>query len=518
MIGLALSLNRCINASDEARALAAIRRAGGTVLAAGAATPVLGVDKATGPWVNNFSNAFDGFVSTSSDACTATTAGVKSNVRVGVPISGVVAGKTQQIRFTPVFTGGSVASVWLADSNLSGLQNTNVTVVSGVPVAVEVPYTAATPARVMIIFNATGASTFAITGFEIKEVTGYTYGNPPVRNYFDSAGTDILDSVTQVDQPVGLTLDAAGTTGPDVVGLATSWQSLGSGFALSGGVMTLTSAATSAYALKGVGMTANKTYQFDVVVGSLSGGAIQIQTSGNAFTISAAGTYTFIQKPGNIDGPYVAVTSGTVTAQITRLDWRELTGNHATQATVGSKPTLRRDANGRYYWQFDPAAPGDFLQCPVSSVGSGETLIVGCTPTGGAGTVRAAMVRRDDTAKTGMMIYADAANTWQLVSGNTVGFVAAPFGGAATLNTPAVLSVVADGNSVTPYLNGVAGSTATAVSPISNLSTPLYLGALGSNYPFSGGESIAVRCPVAMPDADRRLVERWVASRQGQTL
>lgn len=171
---------------------------------------------------------------------------------------------------------------------------------------------------------------------------GFTYGNPPLRNYLDSAGTDILDSVTQVDQPVGLCLDSMGVLGADVVGLSTSWQSLGAGFALSGGVMTLTSAATSAFALKGVGLTASKTYQFDVVVSSLSGGSIQIQTNNNAFTISAAGTYTFIHKPGAIDGPYVAVTSGTVSAQITRLDWREIPGNHASQPTTASKPILRR--------------------------------------------------------------------------------------------------------------------------------------------------------------------------------
>jgi hypothetical protein len=53
----------------------------------------------------------------------------------------------------------------------------------------------------------------------------------------------------------------------------------------------------------------------------------------------------------------VSVRSVTITvgdyAEIDNISVREIPGNHATQATAASRPTLRQDASGRLYLEFD---------------------------------------------------------------------------------------------------------------------------------------------------------------------
>lgn len=208
----------------------------------------------------------------------------------------------------------------------------------------------------VIKYSTNDTRTFKVTAYKLEQSntsTAYTT-QAQLRDFgvcIDSSGTT---PVTALADLIGLILDKTPTEavaggyaavsryGTPVVGLASAWQSLGTGHALMGGVMTLTAAAAATYSLKGVGLTGGKTYRFDVVVPTLSGGTLQVQTSGNAFTISSAGTYSFFQKVGNIDGPYVSVSTGTVTAQITRLDWVEVRGNHSYQAIAGSKPNIGR--------------------------------------------------------------------------------------------------------------------------------------------------------------------------------
>lgn len=172
-----------------------------------------------------------------------------------------------------------------------------------------------------------------------------------IRNYFDSAGT----TAATVDNPVGLTLDAAGTVGPELCpngtfdNGATDW-SVPAGWALGSGVVTAT--ATNA-SLKQISTpcVANKTYQveFDWT-----------HTSGTLYVRVGTGTATTFSSSGRKSAVLVATTTagvefygGAVTGVIDNIRVRELPGNHATQATTANKPILKRDASGRYYWLFD---------------------------------------------------------------------------------------------------------------------------------------------------------------------
>lgn len=266
-------------------------------------------------------------------------------------------------------------------------------------------------------------------------------------------------------------------------------------------------------ATRALGFGGATTAGTDVFAASELGGGWHLQTVTRTFTATATTTLQAV--------PAASFGLGAATVAYHRASL--FTGTYTAQQILdngGIPLTTTQPLPNVLEWSNAISFDGsnDFLSVPTSAIGAGETLIVGCTPTGAVGTTRAAIVRRDDAAKTGLMIYADAANTWQAVAGTSVGFVANPMGGAATLNVPVVLSLVANSNAVTPYLNGVAGGLSTGLAPVANLSTQTHLGSLAGSFAFPGHIAAAVRAPVAMSDADRKIIEKWIGSLQGQTL
>ena len=178
----------------------------------------------------------------------------------------------------------------------------------------------------------------------------------------DSAGTV---PVTAVEQPVGLVLDKSQglvlsgeklTNGDFSAGTA-SW-SLSAGFTVSGGKLNIsasTGTAQNTSYLAVVGSVNQRT----LVVDSLSGGSLYFGFSaGDIVQISAPGTYVLTGATNTANYVAIGVSTGTVTAVIDLVGVKKLAGNHASQTTSASRPTLQQDSNGLYYLSFDGTDDG----------------------------------------------------------------------------------------------------------------------------------------------------------------
>lgn len=367
-----LGLGRKRRQSLTNQAFAAIRRAGGTVLAAGAAVPVLGPELCTD----------GGFNVGVADWTAAGGVHTWTGSALRRAIGQGNAGSYRDFTVTPnaeylvggailnaVGSGGLVINIY-GGGGFTGL-------LASLP-ATGYAFVRPTTSTLRIYFytdNTRGADLDDVT---VRLFSGYTYGNPPTRNYFDSAGTDILDSVTQVDQPVGLVLDAAGTVGPELCpngtfdSGATDWIAP-AGWVIGAGVVTAT-ATSASFRQASTPLTPGKTYQveFDYT-----------HTSGTLYVRVGAGPDTTFNSSGRKSAVLKATTSagvefygGAVTGVIDNISVRELTGNHATQPTTGSKPTLRRGLVNQLLWS------GDFSNAVWTKTGA--TVVTGqADPLGG---------------------------------------------------------------------------------------------------------------------------------------
>lgn len=334
-----------------------------------------------------------------------------------------------------------------------------------------------------------------------------------IRNYFDSAGI----TPATVDNPVGLTLDAVGTVGPNLVtngdfANGVDGWTVPAGWGLASGAMVATATSSSMVQQAAV---------------SIPGSSYEVEfdwthTGGTLYVRVGAGTAATFATSGRKRVTLVAVSTagiefygGSVSGELDNIVSRRLTGNHATQPTTGSKPTLRLDANGRYYWQFDPAAPGDFLQTSIT--------------TGNEGWVCAG-VNFTDANVTFFSSGTTAANAGIWLSRNVGGAKSmnlAVANGSAIAYSPNIIppantSVVVSGGWTAATVFAGVDNTETATTARSGASAstlPLRIGmATDGSYMLSGGISATVICPTLPPPADRALIRKWVGSLQGQTL
>jgi hypothetical protein len=164
------------------------------------------------------------------------------------------------------------------------------------------------------------------------------------QHFIDSTGTQ---PVTAINDLVGLTLDRVGTVGAELP------KSVGAGWVDNGnGSYTH---AVAGWATLGAWQTGavGKYYRITFKVDSITAGStIKVfrRNVGNTFNdelqtinISAGNTYTSGIFPITYQqDPIIWLDSDTFTGTISQLSVKELTGNHATQATTASKPLVAR--------------------------------------------------------------------------------------------------------------------------------------------------------------------------------
>lgn len=342
--------------------------------------------------------------------------------------------------------------------------------------------------------------------------------------YIESDGTR---PVTAVGDVLGLLTDrsyGAGNLGVELAGLGTAWSSLGTGITQNTGAGTLTFTAVAAgqAAYRGLNLTAGKTYQIEFVVSSISGGGLQMVVGGGAGTavFTVPGTYRAIVKATAPDGPYIFAMTSAVTAVITSASCREVLGNHATQPTTASKPTVAVNAQGKKVISFDGS--NDFLQTGITT-GNAGWICAGVT-FGGAAAANETVFEAGAVATTtnkGFWLFrwGNASANWlEMRVGNGATVTTKEVSTIPLLGVPRVVEGGWDASTVLVGVDGVI-STKTRTGDASPSGTPLRIGAYqGAANFLQGGMSVQVICPTLPPAADRALIRQFVGSLQGQTL
>ncbi len=167
---------------------------------------------------------------------------------------------------------------------------------------------------------------------------------PSATLYQDTAGTTPVTTPGQtvalaLDKSKGLVLGSELVTNGDFSS-GTGWT-VTPEVTISGGVATFTASASSSALFRSASVVVGRTYEITVVVTSVSSGTIRPRLFGGAATpliISAAGTYTFKDVLTTSNSNVGFVTTGPFTGVVDNISVKELPGNHATQATAGSRP------------------------------------------------------------------------------------------------------------------------------------------------------------------------------------
>ena len=150
----------------------------------------------------------------------------------------------------------------------------------------------------------------------------------------DTAGTT---PVTAPGNTVGLMLDKSKglALGPEVVvngnfATDTDWIK-GTGWTISGGAAIHSGTVTGN--LQQNVLTAGRTYKITM---NVSGGTVLVLAGGGAFTGAVTGSVSAILTA---TGPQIFIQAATDGVTVDNVSYRELPGNHATQATLAARPT-----------------------------------------------------------------------------------------------------------------------------------------------------------------------------------
>lgn len=190
--------------------------------------------------------------------------------------------------------------------------------------------------------------------------------------YQTSAGP----AAVSVNDPIGLELDALGTVGVNVItgNSATfnsgvgSWTSTSASIAAVGGELQITQTLINGRAALSFACNAGSTYEVSADVRSINGIGCSLGVStfsdGNGAqfapqTTSSTYTRQTLRLPSlNTPNTSYNITvgsngGGTGVFACGNVSVKEVTGNHATQATTINRPTLQKDGGNRWYASFN---------------------------------------------------------------------------------------------------------------------------------------------------------------------
>lgn len=170
----------------------------------------------------------------------------------------------------------------------------------------------------------------------------------------DAAGTR---PVTAMGQPVGLILDKSKglVLGPELVtnggfDSADGWViTQPTIWAIAGGKATCTAGGSSIRQTNR--LVVGKWYKIEFDILDYSSGSVQVLNVSQSTVFSSGGKNSAIVLATGTDVQLFALSSTNLS--IDNISIRELPGNHATQATTTSRPTLQQDTSGKYYLSFD---------------------------------------------------------------------------------------------------------------------------------------------------------------------
>lgn len=242
----------------------------------------------------------------------------------------------------------------------------------------------------------------------------------------------------------------------------------------------------------------------------------------------AAGEQGAWYDPSDLSSMYqdsAGTTAAVVGQPVGKILDKSGRGNHATQATSASRPTLQQDASGYYYLSFDGFDDGMATAAINFSATDKMTVWAGVNKQSDAAVGLVAEFTADLTANAG---------SWYLaapISAATANFAFASKGTVAAQATatsiyaaPFAAVITGQGNisgdSVTQRVNGVLnGSTLTDEGTGNYANAPLYLGRRGgASLPFNGRIYSLIVRGAASDTAQISAGERYAAGKQGVVL
>jgi len=344
----------------------------------------------------------------------------------------------------------------------------------------------------------------------IGTINGLTAGN-----YLLADGST---GATPVDGLVGLELDAAGSVGAELAIPTSStagWSQLNATLSSDGTSLTVTnSTSAEGYANSSVAMTIGATYMVSLVVtAAASGGAITIGGVRQALGGLGSKQYFIVATSAGPANMIRISTNGAVAGQtitVNSLSVREVTGTHAT-ASGAARPTLRRDAAGRYSHQFSGAQSLALGSVPFQ-MADDHAVIAGFNATSAAQYAAIAAPSFFDATNYPCILVVEITTGKVYAEWRSGATVVAIKSASSVLNTTSVLSGRQVGNARDGRLNGVQiASDTRALS--ATASTAGYIGRNhNAIYSFVGftGPVIAIKGTVT--DADLLTLERFVSS------
>jgi hypothetical protein len=184
-------------------------------------------------------------------------------------------------------------------------------------------------------FRNFGAGTSAeIDNVSIREILSAS-------SYIDSIGAT---PVTAVGDLVGLEFDSMRTLGPELITTPfnqSPWVTKGSLSTITTNSFTNTSGVGAGRAIPGL-LDVNKSYTAQVSFVKSDAvtefGVVPTGSPAWGTSVASSGTITGTIRPGNTE--FYLRLGGNATVTITSITLREVTGNHATQATTANKPVV----------------------------------------------------------------------------------------------------------------------------------------------------------------------------------
>jgi len=329
----------------------------------------------------------------------------------------------------------------------------------------------------------------------------------------DSAGTT---PVTAVGQPVGLMLDKSKglIRGPELVSNgnfssgATGW-STGTNVSITGGAAVFSSALNGANVLQAIAaLDTAKSYEVTYTVVSITSGSVSCALGGTLGAIrSTPGTYKEIIKPAAAT-VYIRSRVDNTSAVIDNISAKELPGNHATQSTAASRPTIQDR-----YLSLDKV--DDHLLVADGGAGTTGCLIAVGVMVPAAGTARTLFSDRGTNA--GYKLGIDATNKVVFSGGTGAAFTTLTSAGALTAGTKYLLMAWHDGTNLNLSINGVA-ETPVAQGTVSAGTTTFTIGkdnSAASGYWGDRMYEMVYRKNDASTAAQRAGLYRYVYSKMG---
>ena len=353
-------------------------------------------------------------------------------------------------------------------------------------------------------------------------------------------------AATAQDQPVGLAMDAVNTArGPELVvngdfaNGTTGWSAInGAVLSTSGGELVITANGASNFpgALQALTTVVGKTYEMfftgrrgtssstvGMSMGNITPG-YNLPFNGTTSDLTVRIIFTATATTVTINPFIVGSPAAAGTAIFDNISVREISGAiYASNNTTAQKPILRRDANGRWFWEFSAASSQRLALSAVPFQMSDSFIVIAASQTNTATTVNAKPIFSIGGAGAAFfeLSYAPSTNYPRAVYKDDAAVQNTVNDSVDYGSTPIVMSAVKVGDTKTVRVNGVdRASTSTPIGAASI--TTAAIGARfssGAFLPFYNDMLHGLILIKGTATAEQLLtLERCLAAFQGRTL